>query len=111
MNPMTKKTSKILGTNDIIKLIKQDQSLYNKGLEKVGNAALLNVLKNRFKITNFYGDFDKIRAELAKRPRKRRNDILLYNAVVLLNERLGKIQIAEGLGCSVATINKILKGE
>ena len=111
MSQTTKKTSKILGTNDIIKLIKQDQSLYGKGLENVGNAALLNVLKNRFKINNFYGDFDKIREELGKRPRKRRNDILLYNAIVLLNERLGKVQIAQEIGCSVATINKILKGE
>ena len=58
--------SKILNTNDIIKLIRQDKSLYGRGLDKCSNNAILNAIKTRFKISNFAFDIDKVREELKK---------------------------------------------
>lgn len=58
--------SKILTTKDILKLIRQDKSLYNRGLDKCSNNAILNAIKTRFNISNFSFDMDKIREELRK---------------------------------------------
>lgn len=109
MSQMMKRTNSILTTKDVLILIRQDNSLYGRGLENVSNAALLNVLKNRFKIDNIACDFDKVRAELGKVKRKTNNDILLYNAIVLLVEKYDKPKLAMELGTSVGTINRILK--
>lgn len=111
MSKMTKTKTNILTTKDIIILIRQDKSLYGKGLDKVSNPALMNVLKNRFKIENISCDFEKVRAELGRVPTKTKTDILLYNAIVLLCEKYDKPKLAMELGTTVATINKILKGE
>lgn len=58
--------SKILTTKDILKLIRQDKSLYNRGLDKCSNNAILNAIKTRFKISNFAFDMNQIREELKK---------------------------------------------
>ena len=58
--------SKILNTNDIIKLIRQDRSLYGRGLDKCSNNDILNDIKTRIKISNFAFDVDKVREELKK---------------------------------------------
>ena len=106
---------KILQTNDIIQLIRQDKSLYNRGLDKISDQALLNVLKNRFKISNFACDFSKIKEELAKNKEVKKDNTkelnrLLYNAIVLLLDHYTKNKLANELCCSTNTIDKILEG-
>ena len=106
-----KKMNTILKTNDIIKLIKQDKSLYGRGLEHLSNQALGKVIKDKFKAFDIACDMDKVRVELAKDPPSTRDSVLLYNAIVLLLERRTKGEIAEEIGCTVAKINKILEGK
>lgn len=111
MAQTTKVIQTILTTTDVIKLIKQDKTLYDRGLENASDNAIILVLKHRFKIRNLSVNMDKIRKELGRKTREVSKDVLLYNAIILLNQAYTLNELSFELGCTVARLKRILKRE